>query len=92
MMDVILLMKSGLVTLYGAGGLPPLISPTNFIGHTEVLTAQADVIPNELYTIKLVIADALDSAFDSVFIDGGSFNLGQLDLGEDILVSLKCAL
>ena len=78
---------------YGAGGLPPLISPTNFIGHTEVLTAQADVIPNELYTIKLVIADALDSAFDSaVFIDGGSFNLGQLDLGEDILVSSGNAL
>ena len=78
---------------YGAGGLPPLISPTNFIGHTEVLTAQADVTPNELYTIKLVIADALDSAFDSaVFIDGGSFNLGQLDLGEDILVSSGNAL
>jgi gliding motility-associated-like protein len=78
---------------YGAGGLPPLISPTNFIGHTEVLTAQADVIPNELYTIKLVIADALDSSFDSaVFIDGGSFNLGQLDLGEDILVSSGNAL
>ena len=39
---------------YGPGGLPPLTSPTNFIGHTEVMTAQANVIPNEIYTIKLV--------------------------------------
>ena len=78
---------------YGAGGLDPSTSPTNFIGHTEVMTAQAEVIPNELYNIKLVVADDGDTIYDSaVFIDGGSFNIGQLDLGEDILVSSGNAL
>ena len=78
---------------YGPGGLPPLTSPTNFIGHTEVMTAQANVIPNEIYTIKLVVADDGDTLFDSaVFIDGGSFDIGQLDLGEDILISSGNAL
>ena len=78
---------------YGPGGLPPLTSPTNFIGHTEVMTATATVIPNEVYTIKLVVADDGDTIYDSaVFIDGGSFDIGQLDLGEDILVSSGNAL
>ena len=78
---------------YGQGGLPPLTSPTNFIGHTEVMTASATVIPNEVYTIKLVVADDGDTIYDSaVFIDGGSFDIGQLDLGEDILVSSGNAL
>ena len=78
---------------YGPGGLPPLTSPTNFIGHTEVMTASATVIPNEVYTIKLVVADDGDTIYDSaVFIDGGSFDIGQLDLGEDILVSSGNAL
>ena len=78
---------------YGPGGLPPLTSPTNFIGHTEVMTASASVVPNEVYTIKLVVADDGDTIYDSaVFIDGGSFDIGQLDLGEDILVSSGNAL
>jgi len=78
---------------YGPGGLPPLTSPTNFIGHTEVMTASATVTPNEVYTIKLVVADDGDTIYDSaVFIDGGSFDIGQLDLGEDILVSSGNAL
>ncbi len=78
---------------YGDGGLDPETSPTNFIGHTEVMTAQSNVTPNELYTIKLVVADDGDTVYDSaVFIDGGSFDIGQLDLGEDILVSSGNAL
>ena len=78
---------------YGPGGLPPLTSPTNFLGHTEVMTAQSSVTPNELYTIKLVVADDGDTLYDSaVFIDGGSFDIGQLDLGDDILVSSGNAL
>ena len=78
---------------YGIGGLPPLTSPTNFIGHTEVMTASTTVIPNEIYTIKLVVADDGDTIYDSaVFIDGGSFDIGQLDLGEDILISSGNAL
>ena len=72
---------------YGPGGLPTLTSPTNFIGHTIPMTAEADVIPNELYHIKLVVADDGDTVYDSaVFISAGSFNIGDLDLGEDILL------
>lgn len=69
-------------------GLNPLISPTDFRGHTVVMTAQADVIPNELYHIKLVVADDGDTLFDSaVFLAAGSFDIGDLDLGDDILLA-----
>ena len=78
---------------YGPGGLPPNTSPTNFIGHTEVMTAESAVTPYELYSIKLVVADDGDTLYDSaVFIDGGSFDIGQLDLGDDILISSGNAL
>jgi len=78
---------------YGAGGLPTLTSPTNFIGHTIPMTAEADVIPNELYHIKLIVADDQDTAYDSaVFISAGSFDIGDLDLGDDILLDSGDAL
>ncbi len=48
----------------------------------------ADVIPNAQYHIKLVIADDQDILFDSaVFIAAGSFDIGTLDLGEDVLLT-----
>lgn len=73
---------------YGNLGLPALTNPTNFIGRTIVMTAMADVIPNEQYHIKLVIADDQDTFFDSaVFLDAGSFDIGELDLGGDVLLS-----
>ncbi|NNF73900.1 MAG: gliding motility-associated C-terminal domain-containing protein, partial [Flavobacteriaceae bacterium] len=69
-------------------GLNPLISPTDFRGHTVIMTASADVIPNELYHIKLVVADDGDTLFDSaVFLAAGSFDIGDIDLGEDILLT-----
>jgi gliding motility-associated-like protein len=78
---------------YGPGGLPALTNPTNFLGHTVPMTAEADVIPNELYHIKLVVADDGDTAYDSaVFLSAGSFNIGDLDLGEDILLDSGDAL
>ncbi len=53
-------------------------------GETQVLTATANVIPCEVYTMKIMVADYGDSAFDSyVFLEGGSFNLGA-NLGDDI--------
>ena len=46
------------------------------------------VIPNRTYHIKLVIADDGDTAFDSaVFLNAGSFEIGEVDLGEDILLA-----
>ncbi|WP_344716130.1 choice-of-anchor L domain-containing protein, partial [Winogradskyella damuponensis] len=67
---------------YTPSGGPPI----SFDGRTAVFTAQADVIPGETYTIKLVVADDRDNTYDSgVFIKAGSFNLGG-NLGDDITI------
>ncbi|MBL86621.1 MAG: hypothetical protein CMO82_08185 [Winogradskyella sp.] len=56
---------------------------TNFNGQTTVLMANAEVIPNEVYEIKFVIADHIDQRFDSaVFIEAEGFG-GSIDLGPD---------
>jgi gliding motility-associated-like protein len=61
------------------------LGDTNYNGRTTVLTASANIIPNEKYNIKLVIADQNDENFDSaVFIQGNSFN-PIVDLGPDII-------
>ena len=63
------------------------LGSTNYGGRTIVLTANADVIPNETYEIKIVVADQGDFAFDSaIFLEAGSFNLG-LDFGEDLTLA-----
>ncbi|WP_302476785.1 choice-of-anchor L domain-containing protein [Winogradskyella undariae] len=67
-------------------------APIAFDGRTVPFLAHADVIPNEVYTIKLVIADDRDSSYDSgVFIKAGSFDLGG-SLGEDITIASGNAL
>ncbi|WP_293894883.1 choice-of-anchor L domain-containing protein, partial [Flavobacterium sp.] len=54
---------------------------TNFNGETVLMTATSAVIPNNLYHIKLVIADRNDDLYDSaVFLGGGSFDIGTADL------------
>ncbi|WP_400080478.1 choice-of-anchor L domain-containing protein [Winogradskyella sp. R77965] len=56
---------------------------TNFNGSTTVLTATTDIIPNETYHIKFIIADHIDERFDSaVFISAESFG-SSIDLGPD---------
>lgn len=71
------------------GGFNPVQHPTNFNGQTIVMTAQSDIIPGELYHIKLVIADQGNNLYDSaVFLKGGSFN-GNIDLGEDRLLATE---
>ncbi|WP_282032684.1 choice-of-anchor L domain-containing protein, partial [Winogradskyella eximia] len=65
--------------------------PIAFDGRTTVFTAQSAVVPGEVYTIKLVIADDRDNSFDSgVFIKAGSFNLGG-NLGDDITIAAGTA-
>lgn len=67
------------------GGFNGINTPTNFNGQTKLLKAVADVVPGELYHIKLVIADQGDirGLYDSaVFLKAGSF-LGNKDLGPD---------
>ena len=63
------------------------VSPINFNGQTKVLTATADIIPNETYHVKLVIADEQNYRYDSsVFLEAGSF-LASTDLGPDRLLA-----
>ncbi|WP_298517424.1 T9SS type B sorting domain-containing protein [uncultured Kordia sp.] len=60
------------------------LGDTNYNGRTTVLTATANLIPNEQYHIKLVLADGTDQNADSaIFIQGNSFN-ATVDLGPDI--------
>lgn len=50
-------------------------------GYLDVFTAQAIVVPCETYTIKLAVADAGDSAFDTaVFLEAKSFGTGKLEV------------
>jgi gliding motility-associated-like protein len=58
-------------------------SPINFNGQTTPMTAEADVVPGQVYHIKLVIADDKNYRYDSaVFLEAGSFSIGA-DLGPD---------
>ncbi len=67
-------------------------SPINFNGQTAVLTATANVIPNQSYHVKLVIADEQNYRFDSaVFLEAGSFQLSS-DLGPNRLIATGNAL
>jgi gliding motility-associated-like protein len=57
------------------GSLPP--NQINYYGRTIPLTAEATVIPGQMYHIKMVIADARDGSYDSaVFLEAGSFDIG----------------
>jgi len=56
-------------------------------GMTVPLTAFSEVIVGDVYHIKLVMADQGDSAFDTaIFLEGGSFSLGSVDLGDDVFL------
>lgn len=65
------------------GGFNATDHPTNFNGQTVILTAKAQVTPNESYHIKIVIADEGNYRYDSaLFLSGGSFK-SEIDLGND---------
>ncbi|WP_439151953.1 choice-of-anchor L domain-containing protein [Winogradskyella sp.] len=67
-------------------------SPINFNGQTAVLTATANIVPNETYHVKLVIADEQNYRYDSaVFLEAGSFQLST-DLGPNRLIATGNAL
>jgi gliding motility-associated-like protein len=62
--------------------------PINFNGQTAILTASSEVNTDHVYRIKLVIANEGDNSHNSaVFLLAGSFQIGDLDLGADLLVS-----
>ncbi|WP_339625081.1 choice-of-anchor L domain-containing protein [uncultured Winogradskyella sp.] len=67
-------------------------APVNFNGQTAILTATANVIPNQTYHVKLVIADEQNFRYDSaVFLEAGSFQLSS-DLGPNRLLATGNAL
>lgn len=67
-------------------------SPINFNGQTAILTATANVTPNETYHVKLVIADEQNYRYDSaVFLEAGSFELSS-NLGPNRLIATGNAL
>ena len=56
-------------------------------GRTVPLTAFSEVVAGDLYHIKLVMADQGDSSYDTaIFLEGGSFSLGSVDLGDDVFL------
>lgn len=73
---------------YGTpNGLPGVANPVSFRGYTVKLTAEADVVPGQTYHIKLALADYSDTSYDSaVFLEAGSFDIGEVDLGPDLTV------
>ncbi len=65
----------------------PQYGEIGYTGRTVALTAFSPVTPGEQYHIKLVVADQSDSVVDTaVFLLGGSFSLGEIDLGEDVFL------
>jgi gliding motility-associated-like protein len=63
----------------------PSSSVMNMRGFTKLMTANAQIIPNRTYNIKLVIGDVIDSDFDSaIFLSSGSFQ-NNIDLGENLI-------
>ncbi|MGV6828270.1 MAG: choice-of-anchor L domain-containing protein, partial [Flavobacteriales bacterium] len=69
------------------------LAAIDYNGQIQILTAQGSVTPGNLYTIQLVIADETDTALDSaVFLEAGSFDLGNVDLGLDLTIEDGTAL
>ncbi|MDR0230132.1 MAG: choice-of-anchor J domain-containing protein [Flavobacteriaceae bacterium] len=72
---------------------PKEFNAINYKGLTVPMTAKANVVPGRKYHIKLAIADYRDTSYNSaVFIKAGSFDIGSLDLGKDLLVETGNAL
>jgi len=66
----------------------PAAAAIGYNGQTVPLQAGGDVTPGQVYHIKLVIADYSDAGVNSaVFIEGGSFNIGDVDLGLPMLIA-----
>jgi gliding motility-associated-like protein len=61
---------------------------TMYFGRTVPMAATAQVIPGQTYNIKLAVADRSDTILNTaVFIQSASFDLGEIDLGEDFLTA-----
>lgn len=73
----------------------PIEAPFNFAGSTIAMSTETvAVIPGRKYYIKLAVMDFCTNVnhTSAVFFNGGSFDLGNLDLGPDLLVETNTAL
>ncbi|WP_339839868.1 choice-of-anchor L domain-containing protein [uncultured Flavobacterium sp.] len=67
-------------------GQPAVSTVMNMNGYTVPMSVYATIVPNNPYSIKMVIGDYNDTAFDSaVFIEGGSFNAGSVMCNNDLI-------
>src|SRR5690606_38838324 len=72
-----------------ANQVPPLTAPINFRGHTIALqSATVNVVVGRKYTMKLAVRHFCpnDSHTSAAFVKAGSFDIGNLDLGDPVLV------
>ena len=68
---------------------PPLSAPVNLFGHTKEMTSlSANVVVGRKYRIKLAIVDfcSTPSHTSAVFFKSGSFDIGDLNLGNPVLI------
>ena len=57
------------------------------------MNASSQVVPYTVYHIKLVIANRNDTSFNSaVFLEAGSFNIGQANIGDDLTIDTGSAI
>ncbi|WP_166666188.1 choice-of-anchor J domain-containing protein [Myroides indicus] len=80
---------------YSSGISHPLDAPFNFAGATKAMSSETVyVVPGRKYHIKLAVMDFCPTSSHSsaVFFNAGSFDLGTLDLGEDLLIETNTAL
>ena len=68
-------------------------SPISFAGQTKVMTASAELVPNQQYHLKIAIADSDRNLSSGVFIKAGiQDGVEDIDLGEDRLIATATAL
>lgn len=80
---------------YDNGVDNPLESPIDFIGYTKAMKSKKVVIvPGRKYHIKLAVMDfcPVVSHSSAVFFKEGSFDMGHLNLGPDLLIATNNAL
>lgn len=73
----------------------PIGSFFDFVGLTKPMSTESiNVIPGRKYNIKLAVMDFCEVREHStaVFLNANSFNLGQIDLGPDLLIANNTAL
>ncbi len=70
-------------------------APIDFVGFTKPLSSETMVVvPGRMYHIKLAVIDFCPTVSHStaVFFNAGSFDLGDLDLGQDLTITNNTAI